>query len=1575
MSPPPAAGMESPSVELAKGTMVWYHDDAVVWKSATVFSASETQYILEVGPGQENVTVPRNHPICLRNKDVFNSEGMVMLDDLTQLQHLNEPSVLHSLQMRFDVDKIYTFTGPILISMNPFKRLPGMYDDETLAEFVKTKSTTKPHVFAIANSAFKGICEDGKCQTVLISGESGAGKTVSTKFVMKYLACAGSEGDGERTEVEKQVLESNPLLEAFGNAKTLRNDNSSRFGKFIELQFRPPPDAPAGAPASRLCGARIHTYLLEKVRVADQQEYERNYHIFYQCCAAGAAYGSPDGVYEFPQVNKSYKGPTLKLDIRGFADHAMFNYLTKSCTTYIESMDDLAEFEATINAMKTVGLPMDEINAILNSVAGCLLLGNCKFLPADNEGSKVERNEADKVKFFSLVCDLLGVDEAALEKALCTKTIVTRGETFVSPVPPGPAGDYRDALARQIFGLLFLTLVDRANTSIGYLADVELFCGVLDIFGFECFKVNSFEQLCINFTNERLQQFFNNFVFKLEEILYKNEDIPWDPLDFPDNSESVELLQDPKTGLFAMLDEECVVPSGSDKGFCNKIIAKHGNGQSKRFEAIKTKPDWFIVKHFAGPVPYSSENFLDKNKDQLPPPIVDVVKASTKPFIANLFLDAEARKNGTDDASQAKLAGKNPVPAAAAGGKKKKAYTVANDFKDQLTTLMDTVNKTEPHFIRCVKPNPQNVPDIYDRVSVTEQLRYGGVLQAVQVSRAGYPIRITHMDVWLDYRYMLGKNERLGLEKNNDSRARATEMMKILETEYKIPRQPVTNNVTWAVGRTMVFMKQISYEVLNRGRSKKRNACATKIQALWKGYAQRKWYARAKQSIIKIQALMRGKLARLLAARLRLDGACTVVQSVMRMTHARHIYVLLVRYATMIQAHWRGRVARKLAAQLRLERAAAKIQSSWKRFTARRAYKQILAGAVQAQRMLRMREDKEQLKRLKQESKEVGSLLTKMADSQSEMLEVKRRNDELESAKVHMSNEKISAQKKADTLEEELKYYKHEFEGMKALKAEVVALRLRVQELEAAGIQPGAPLSGGFTAAFAAAVSRRSSMVAGSHRGSVNHSPAFTSTKPAEDGQTITMAQAMQMLALPVSHGPADFPPLPVFVPAPVVTGVPALVTGTATPPGQSSAVTQALDQFKSWLGVQKSQTGFKVGGPPGSSLSVLANSLKGTRAMKAASKDLESVSELRPVQELQDGESAITCIAFGQEKIHRAYVLLAAASKDGTVVIYRCYRTEMERLSINEAEFPREDPAMSSASGSDYGNIVVHCRLTGHTRAITSLFFSLLEDMVVTTSIDKSVRFWNADSGEMLKVFTDSSPVPVACFLPFNPSVFVAANSNAVLRLVNATNGMVLQKLKVEAEVRALKFDDTGLFLIAGTKNGSVHVLEACDNATLRFKFKMQLARGGITSITFVSAANGHPPCLLVNASDSSVSIVDCMYANPGNSLINLNVRHRVKIAHSLLPLKSCYSPSDLGYLITGSEDKGVYAFSLAKGANYKMHVLHHHQVPVVAVACNQQDTLLASADSLGRIVLWRRLDFSHLGGVGQFQPTASFT
>ena len=1531
-SSPVSLGPETTT--LAKGTLIWFRDDSQVWKSGSILNATQTDYVVETRGGEETVTIPKTHEICLRNKDQFSSEGLVVLDDLTQLTHLNEPAVLHSLQIRFDIDKIYTFTGPILIAVNPFKRIPDLYNDETLTSFISLKPNSVPHVFATANAAFRGLCDRQKCQTVLISGESGAGKTESTKYVMKFLACAGSNSGGERTEIEKQVLDSNPLLEAFGNARTLRNDNSSRFGKFIELQFKLDNDAAASQilsndglselNAARLCGARIQTYLLEKVRVTDQQEGERNFHIFYQCCAAAAAFGDTYDFPQFPKRTRSGDGngaEKISLDLRGFSDHSQFHYLTRSSVISLEDVDDLIEFEKTIAAMRTIGIPNSDINAILNSIASTLLLGNTNFVMKniDNtEGSSVEEN--CKITSFKQACTLLGIDMEALEQALTTKTITTRGETYVSPIPVSHANDYRDALARQLYGLLFLRIVDRTNNSIGYLNNVRLFCGVLDIFGFECFKVNSFEQLCINFTNERLQQFFNTFVFKLEEELYKKEDIPWDPLDFPDNQDAVDLLADPRSGIFSMLDEECLVPQGSDKGFCNKIVSKY-NQHHKRFDVIKTKQDWFVIRHFAGPVGYSSENFLEKNKDQLPQPVYDVMKASDNQFIASLFVEQETRRLVNQENSSPGRAsfggpggGGGRESVGGGGPRRKIALTVSNEFKDQLQLLMETVKHTEPHFIRCIKPNPQNLPDVYDRPSVCEQLRYGGVLQAVQVSRAGYPVRAGHADMWLDFKCIIPRHSREKFEKIQP-RDQAQHMMQILEIELKIPRHPITNSVSWAVGKSLVFMKHEAYERLQSARLKLRNDSSTKIQARYRAMMAKKYFAKIKLSMVRLQALWRGKLARIRVEKIRQEKAALFLQSVARMTIQRLAFLRSRSSAIHIQSVWKGIIARRKFSTLKEDRAASKIQSVWRGKKTRTAYTQLVCAVGEIQRHWRMRAAKMQLRRLKQEAKEVGSLLAKYQSAQMQIQELKRRNDDLEGSKVHLVSERLQLSKRVEILEDEIKVLKsHESETVQKLKLEISGLKDKIVSLET------------------------------------------------------TALSSISISASQVVGGPAIVPPLPSSssrLGSPEVS--PTIPGSNNSPQPTSSAVSAALDSFKSWLGVKGGGT--TSGGSKNHSLGVLQSSLKGTKSMKAACKDPDALSDLRPVQELQDGESAVTCICFGQEKIHKGYILLAAASKDGTVVIYRCYRTEMERLSLNEAEFPREDPQSSNGpTPSEHGNIVVHCRLTGHTRAITSLFFSLLEDMVVTTSIDKSVRFWNADTGEMLKVFTDSSPVPVACFLPFNPSVFVAANSNAVLRLVNATNGMVLQKLKVEAEVRALKFDDTGLFLLAGTKNGSVHVLEACDNATLRFKFKLQLARGSVTCITFVSARNGQPPCLLVNSSDSSVTIVDCVYGPPGSVLINLNVRHRVKVAHSLLPLKCCYSPSDQGYLVSGSEDKGVYVFSLAKGSNYKMQVLNHHQVPVVAVTTNQQDTLLASADSLGRIVLWRRLDFSH---IATWQPT----
>eukprot|EP00440_Ansanella_granifera_P071094 gb/GFBE01077158.1/.p1 GENE.gb/GFBE01077158.1/~~gb/GFBE01077158.1/.p1 ORF type:complete len:1701 (+),score=509.72 gb/GFBE01077158.1/:1-5103(+) len=1693
----------------AQGTLIWVKHEEEVWMQAEIVTSNDKEIIVKTAEDPNGrIVLGPNEPIFLRTSDVFTSEGLSVLDDLTQLTHLHEPAVLSSLQNRFDIDKIYTFTGPILIALNPFKSIPGLYDEEVLTSFITTKPSGKPHVFSTSNASYRGICDRRKSQTVLISGESGAGKTETTKFVMKFLALAGS-ADGQVTSVEKQVLESNPLLEAFGNARTLRNDNSSRFGKFIELQFRPSTGGASGAVQTglsgeslRLCGARIRHYLLEKVRVCEQQEGERNYHIFYEACAAAASLKFDRKEYHFPQVlSKDKVKEDMVIDLEGFGELTNYAFLTRSTCKTLKDVDDIEMFERRINAMATIGIKKEDVAEVLHMIAAVLNLGNTKFdaPPNNSEGSMVMQECAASI---AVVEKLLGISTGDLEKALCNTTRVTRTEKIRSPINVRQAADNRDALARALYGIVFNFIVHSTNLSIGYIDDVKLFVGVLDIFGFECFKMNSFEQLCINFTNERLQQFFNSFVFKLEEQLYEREGIPWDALDFPDNQDSVDLLQGKGTGVFAMLDEECMVPNGSDQGFCNKLIKQHkGN---RRFDEIKTKPTWFVIKHFAGPVSYCTDSFLDKNRDQLSNDLIECMGNSSNQFVANLFRqDVKFAEVLNKDDTQEQAGPK-------AGGKKKK-YTVSSEFKDQLSSLMDVVDMTEPHFIRCIKPNPQNQPDLFDRKGVTEQLRYGGVLQVVQVSRAGYPVRINHQECWDDYQAVGALKVVSELKHLEDPKIRAQKLLEHLQTELNIPL--AKSGQSWAVGKTLVFFKQQAYERIKFARLELLIKSTTLIQATWRGKLRRRMFIAIRLFTRHVEALLRCKQARTDLLKRRSEHSAVVIQAAARRRLARKTFSDIQKKVVKIQAVRRGILGRRNAKEYKKHSAAARLQALVRARKDREVYVALRQSILFAQQRWRMRHAKSQLKKLKQEAKEVGALMAKAQKVQEQASELRKSNEELEAHQLQLQSEKKSLSGKVKQLEDSLQQVQQSFEEMKTQAAdaaklaadhsktvveaekmeglnkeiadrdvELQGLLKELQELKdthakqeeaikhaeanyqqllrSTAMQSvgGAPTSA--PATTAARTSGRGSsrnvniqLVGAPGSGKTpllgaliqEHDPSqsnnfeeqrnnlmvhhqiqvgerllkfldcsgneraahlvkewfsrtqwvfviYSLTDPRSYEKALTlMADARQAGAgvvlfankydvkegqqvqvnMQEAHDKATQAGA-FSVEGISLTDAVRFVASQneqdqgegdggqagadpASPDGQRrSSISAAIDSVKSWFGGAPER-----GGKAGQG--VLRPSLKGTKAMKQARRDADPNADLRPVQELQDSESAVTCICFGQERLHRTYILLATASKDGTVVVYRCYRTEMEIAMLAPDEF-RQAESIGAAPPADHSNIAVHSRLVGHSRAITSIFFNLLEDQLVTTSIDKSVRFWNVDSGEMLKVFTDSSPVPVASFLPFNPQVFVAANSNAVLRLVNVQNGMVLQKLKVETEVRALKFDDTGLFLLAGTKSGSIHVLEATDSNTLKFKFKVQLARGGVTCIAFVPAAYGQPPCLLVNTSDSSATIIDCTYGPPAGVLTNLAVRHRVRVAHSLLPLKCCYSPSGQGYLISGSEDKEVYIYSLAKGANYKMHYLKHHQVPVVAVAVNLQDTLLASADSLGRVVLWRRMDFSHI-------------
>mmetsp|Transcript_70275 Transcript_70275/g.168404 ORF Transcript_70275/g.168404 Transcript_70275/m.168404 type:complete len:1729 (+) Transcript_70275:106-5292(+) len=1715
-------GQVNPS-SLRRGTILWiadFTDGDGVWKKVEVKEnlAPNADKVKVIVPGtNEEVQVSVKDPMFLSNADVWsNSEGLIGVQDLASLMHLHEPEVLETLQLRFDVDQIYTFCGGILIAVNPFKGIKGLYEPTTLTKVVEAelRGDSVPHIFTIASRTLNNLNRYRESQVVLISGESGAGKTETTKHVLKFLSetmGGASESGGasprrvskiktESVSTEQKILNSNPLLEAFGNACTVRNNNSSRFGKFIEMRFQETKGT------ASFVGACIDTYLLEKVRVTEVTEnkpkapakgqqpktpkQERSYHIFYQVCAAAKKLGQD----------------AFGLPMNWFDDADKYNYLNKSPLRTLPGCDDANEFSETVKAMQTLGMSPENMAAIIKIVAAVLNLGNVE-VEGDGESSKVKQGN----KYFESVAQLLKIDRKVLQRALTFRFIqVSKTEKYDKPLRQKEAEDAREALARALYGALFLYIVEQVNISLAGvdMSNTQSYIGVLDIFGFESFETNSFEQLCINFTNERLQQFFNQFVFKLEEQLYEREGIPWDPLDFPDNQDSVDLLQQKATGVFAMLDEECMVPNGSDANFCSKLIRQHTQTKKhKRFEEIKVKPTWFTIKHFAGPVSYCTDSFMDKNKDQLSHDLVEAMAGSSDGFVAGLF------KNSAKYESI--LAPKDQDAGAARG--KRKIYTVSAEFKDQLSSLMDIVDTTEPHFVRCIKPNPQNLPDLYDRKAVTEQLRYGGVLQVVQVSRAGYPVRINHQECWDDYKILASPNIVSGLKHIDDPKVRAQKLLDHLQTELNIPKQANTGAQGWNVGKTLVFFKQSAYERVKFARLEMLIKSTTLIQACWRRRTAAKLYKAIRLFTRHVQAMIRGKQARMDFVRRQRERAVMQMQALARMYAARKAYKNVVKKVTRLQAWRRGITGRRRAANYKLITAATRIQRFWRMTQEKQIYIALKKTILLAQQRWRVHASKAQFRKLKQEAKEVGALMAKTQKAHEQATEARKRNEELEAQQLQLQSQKKDLSTKVTSLEDKVvkmqetidqltkeneeaaktvndptkmvvdseameamqKKLEEKESEVSSLQAELNALKESFAEKEEALKQAetryqqllkSTAMQSMSTLPAGSNQQRPTARIGGAPRSSNRNvdiqligAPGVGKTSllehlirendPAqlekfqeqkanlmshhmtqiEDkmikildcsgntraqhlvkewfgrshfvfivydlSQPKTLEQAMEMIkdvsaagarvvlfgnkwsidqgkqvAVSVAEAKdmAARHEAMAIESSNLLDGVRIYMnsydeegpdgTGSAgleqSPDGNKrSSIASAIDSVKNWFTPQQDRAGGRAAGA-----GVLRPSLKGTKAMKQASRSGGDLNqELRPVQELQDSESAVTCICFGQERLHKAYVLLATASKDGTVVIYRCYRTEMEVSMLSDQDFPAEDEALAGTP-PDHSNIAVHSRLVGHSRAITSIFFNLLEDQLVTTSIDKSVRFWGVDNGEMLKVFTDSSPVPVAAFLPFNPQVFVAANSNAVLRLVNVQNGMVLQKLKVETEVRALRFDDTGLFLLAGTKNGSIHVLEASDSSTLKFKFKVQLARGGVTCITFVPAAYGQPPCLLVNTSDSSATIIDCTYGPPAGVLTNLAVRHRVRIAHSLLPLKCCYSPSGQGYLISGSEDKEVYIYSLAKGQNYKIQFLKHHQVPVVAVAVNLQDTLLASADSLGRIVLWRRMDFSHL-------------
>ncbi|EZG57259.1 myosin F [Gregarina niphandrodes] len=1118
--------VEAAGASVAVGARVWIRapEDCrdEVWVKGEVLEGGR-EMRLELT--DEVVAVPEEFLIC--NDEVMTSSGIQSLDDLTQLTHLHEAAILNSLNGRFDADAIYTYTGPILIAVNPFKRIRGLYDDEILRRYIdkayeQVYSVERvPHVFSVAVEAYHGLCRGtasgsktgaaksgGNDQTILISGESGAGKTESTKFVMKLLAMAGSSEDKKST-IENQVLQSNPLLEAFGNAKTLRNDNSSRFGKFIEMQFTLEQSIKYAGVIGRLSGAEIHTYLLETVRVCRQLLNERNFHAFYQLAAAvrlGPTFTlTPEMVDECLGLNGEGKvmntvlAQPVTYDFSSFEEMLSNRYVSCSGCVSIPGVDDLDEFKRTCIAMTTVQITPEEQQHMWQLLGTILLLGSIYF---SSSGPSVESCKVDASMRENLetVSGLLGVKPDLLEKALTTRMIIVQREKYTKGLTVDQAEDARDALARALYHTMFQRIVRATNSSIGRSGNVEhsdliatptpdtsaaesspdsntlvhskpsvVSCGVLDIFGFECFDVNSFEQLCINYTNERLQQFFNMFIFKCEEVLYKEEGIQWDPLDFPDNQDCVDLLATNKLSILCMLDEECIIPKGSDQSLCSKLKEQYKT--HKRFKPIKTRQDWFVVDHFAGPVNYCSKGFLDKNRDQLGVDIQDCIKASENRFISHLFNNYLDR-------------GHPPAASGGSAGKmtKKKLMTVSLEFRNQLNSLMDTIDKTDPHFIRCVKPNPKNKADLFHRPSVAEQLRYAGVLQAVQVSRAGYPVRDTHVSFWQNYRCLLPKQLRQQLQTESSGsmsdRERATVCLKSLDQFYNIPKAPHGDGYSWAVGETMIFLKSQAYAVLSTKSAERRQEAVKQIQAVWNGARTRRWYVAAREAILTIQCAVRSRQARTLTQLRREARAALTITRIAQGFLVRVSQRSKHKSATAIQRRIRGIQGRAYVKNLKEHKAATKLQA-WLRSRCQQIwYRKVHASIVAIQLKQKRLVAKRKLQELRAEARNTSSLQNKVNDLQKELTDAKSRIQQLEALNsatgqeltdLKLKNKKLQLDlDSAQTALHEAQNARHSAEDAlrvseEALRAADVAIQ-DLQQAPGAASMVGTPTAGTFSA-------------------------------------------------------------------------------------------------------------------------------------------------------------------------------------------------------------------------------------------------------------------------------------------------------------------------------------------------------------------------------------------------------------------------------------------------------------------------------------------------------------------------------
>nr|XP_027195410.1 myosin heavy chain, non-muscle-like [Dermatophagoides pteronyssinus] len=789
------------TAEWSAKRLVWVPHETLGFVAASIKLERADEYEVEIVESNKK---------CIVNKDdvqKMNPPRFNKVEDMAELTCLNEASVLHNLKDRYYSSLIYTYSGLFCVVVNPYKKLP-IYTDKIIEHYKgKKRHEVPPHIFAVTDGAYRSMLQDREDQSILCTGESGAGKTENTKKVIQYLAYVASSKPRSGSvslhtgELEQQLLQANPILEAFGNAKTVKNDNSSRFGKFIRINF----DA-----SGFIAGANIETYLLEKSRTIRQAVDERSFHIFYQLLNG-----------TLPEQRQEF----LLEDVKNYA------FLTHGAVP-VPGVDEAIEFKNTVQAMQIMGLNTEELSAIFRVVSAVMLFGNMKFKQERNsdQATLPDNTVAQKVSH------LLGLNVSEMIKAFLRPRLKVGRDYVTKAQTKEQVESSVEAIAKACYERMFKWLVHRINRSLDRTKrQGASFIGILDIAGFEIFELNSFEQLCINYTNEKLQQLFNHTMFVLEQEEYQREGIEWKFIDFGlDLQPTIDLIEKPM-GILALLDEECWFPKATDKTFVDKLITSHNSHPKFVQTDFRANAD-FSIKHYAGKVDYLASQWLMKNMDPLNENVVQLLQQSSDPFVIQIWKDAEIVGIGV-----ATLSGDTQFGARTRKGMFR---TVSQLYKDQLTKLMTTLRNTNPNFVRCIIPNHEKKAGKIDAPLVLDQLRCNGVLEGIRICRQGFPNRIQFQEFKQRYELLTPNAIPKGFM---DGKLACEKMIAALDLDPNLYR----------IGQSKIFFRAGVLAQLEEERDMKISDLVVNFQAWCRGLLARRNYHKRLQQLNAIRVIQR----------------------------------------------------------------------------------------------------------------------------------------------------------------------------------------------------------------------------------------------------------------------------------------------------------------------------------------------------------------------------------------------------------------------------------------------------------------------------------------------------------------------------------------------------------------------------------------------------------------------------------------------------------------------------------------------------------------------------------------------